>query len=338
MPRPSATIVVVPRQRFSLSARALESLVAHTAPLDLVYVDGGSPPSVRRYLEGQARTLGFRLVRTDHYLAPNEARNVGLAHADGAYVVFIDNDVLVSPDWLEALVSCAEDTRAWLVGPLYCIGPREGGTVHMAGGTAHITEAGGRRVLVEQHRLAGSSRASVAPALRREEVELLEFHCALARRDVFDRLGPLDEALLSSPEHIDLCLAARAAGGTVFFEPRSVVTYVPPPPFAWSDLPYFLLRWSDAWNRASLAHFAAKWSLATDAPFFRSHYAFLTSHRQDALKRWRDRLRRHLGWRYGSGAADVVERALTSRLVAGVRHRRARRPAAPAGASWGRSA
>jgi hypothetical protein len=32
---------------------------------------------------------------------------------------------------------------------------------------------------------------------------------------------------------------------------------VPPPPFALSDIPYFLLRWSEEWTRSSLEHFAA---------------------------------------------------------------------------------
>ena len=32
--------------------------------------------------------------------------------------------------------------------------------------------------------------------LARQETGMCEFHCALARRDVFDRIGPLDEKLL----------------------------------------------------------------------------------------------------------------------------------------------
>src|SRR5262249_9201836 len=105
------------------------------------------------------------------------------------------------------------------------------------------------------------------------------------------------------------------------FEPDSVVTYLPPPPFAWSDLPFYLLRWSEAWNRASLAHFARKWALGEDEPFLRSHYAYLTGHRQEAFRRWRPALRRTLGCRREAAVERAVDVALPSRAIPQIRRR-----------------
>ena len=71
------TVVVVPRERFSETRSALERMYAATAPpFPLVYVDGGSPRHIREYLEAQSKEKGFQLIRTDYYLAPNEARNL----------------------------------------------------------------------------------------------------------------------------------------------------------------------------------------------------------------------------------------------------------------------
>ena len=141
---PDVTLVVVPRERFQMTRRSLESIYATTTfPFALVYVDGGSSAPTRRYLEGQARARGFRLVRTDRYLAPNQARNLGISEAATRYIVFVDNDVLVTSGWLEALVRCAEETGAWVVGPLYCQGELECGEVHMTGGHAHIFDEAG---------------------------------------------------------------------------------------------------------------------------------------------------------------------------------------------------
>jgi len=109
-------IVVVPRERFSYAARSLESIYEHTDyPFSLVYVDGGSPAATRRYLAQKARENSFQLIRTNHYLSPNQARNLGGKDVNSKYVVFIDNDVLVTPGWLGALVGCAEQTglRFW---------------------------------------------------------------------------------------------------------------------------------------------------------------------------------------------------------------------------------
>ena len=100
--------------------------------------------------------------------------------------------------------------------------------------------------------------------LKRQETGMCEFHCVLVRRSVFDRIGPLDEKLLSTKEHIDFSMSVKASGGTVWFEPSSVVTYVFPcraRPLNAEDWPFFCLRWSDAYGRRSLRHFIAKWNL-----------------------------------------------------------------------------
>jgi hypothetical protein len=79
------------------------------------------------------------------------------------------------------------------------------------------------------------------------------------RTELFERMGPLDEGLLSVQEHADFFLTAQELGVTAFLEPRSVVTYVTAERLAPSDLPYFMLRWSVRWTTASMARFNAKW-------------------------------------------------------------------------------
>ena len=318
MTGPDITIVVVARERFSLAQRALECLYAETAlPFKLVYVDGGSPTRTRRYLETEAKKRGFHLIRSARYLAPTEARNLGLTQASGKYVVFIDNDVLVRAGWLESLVRCAQETGAWLVGPLYCLDEPAFTKVHMVGGIAHIEVRDGGRYLVEKHHLPGGRLEEVRARVKRAQTELVEFHCLLARTQMFERLGPLDAGLLSDFEHIDLCLAVREAGGSIYIEPGALVNWVTPPPLAWSDLPYFMLRWSDAWNRASLRHFRSKWRLTEKDP--NGHYEFVTHYRKLALWPLRRRIREALGWRGGTwferNALFPVEEALNRFLI-----------------------
>ncbi len=284
MDHSAVTIVVVPRERFSFAARSLDSVLEHTpASVKLVYVDGGSPPPVRRFVERRASDRGFTLIRKNHYLSPNRARNAGLREVATKYVVFVDNDVLVSPHWLDALVDCAEQTGAWVVGPTYCEEEPAGEMIHMAGGEARIQTKEGRRRLIESHRHGGRRLTEVRSQLKREPCELVEFHCLLARREVFDRIGLLDEQLLSTREHVDFCLTIEAAGGVIYYEPGSTVTYVPPPPFAWSDLPFYLTRWSEGWNLASLRHFRAKWRLGDDDPQLVTQNRWLRDHRHIAL-------------------------------------------------------
>jgi len=146
------TIVVVPRERFSYTSRSLQSIYENTdIPFSLVYVDGGSPARIRRYLAQKARQHNFKLIRTKRYLSPNLARNLGLQQVESKYVVFVDNDVLVSPGWLKVLVDCAEKTGAWVVSPLTLIGETGSQSIHAAGGTVNIKEERGQRVFETNH-------------------------------------------------------------------------------------------------------------------------------------------------------------------------------------------
>jgi glycosyltransferase involved in cell wall biosynthesis len=315
MAHPLATVAMVPRERFSYTKPALESVFDKTRPpFNLVYVDGGSPSPVERYLAAESQRRGFQLIRTDHYLSPNQARNLALRHVTTKYVVFLDNDAIVTDGWLDALVDCAEQTGASIVGPIICAGPAGTTEIHMAGGVAHIEETNGTRVLHEEHRFVGKERAAVATLLRREPTELAEFHCMLVRTDVFAQLGPLDEQLLSALEHVDLCLAVREAGGSVYFEPNSTVTYVPPPPFALSDYPYFMLRWSDKWNTPTLEHFQRKWRLEPDDENLQELTEWLRKHRHIYFRSAWKIVYPVVGWRRANTLEKVLNRAVV-RLV-----------------------
>lgn len=273
MTEPLVTLVVVPRERFSCTQRSLESIYEHTTlPFNLVYVDGNSPAKVRQYLEKQAQEKDFQLVRTHYYLYPNQARNLGLAQVLTRYVVFVDNDVIVSPGWLEALVQCAEETGAAVVGPLTCQHDPVHEEVHFAGGESHVwVDKTGRRRLREKMYQQGQKVTQLRPHLQRTQTELAEFHCVLVRKEILDRLGLLDEQLFNTKEHLDFCMTVRQSGNTVYFEPNCVVTYVSGSSLELSDLHYYMLRWSDAWTLESLHRLRDKWDLAEDG-YFQSKY------------------------------------------------------------------
>lgn len=299
MSEPLATVVVVPRERFGVTRRSLEGIYANTTgPFHLVYVDGGAPGRIRRYLAAEARARGFTLVRTDRYLAPNEARNLGLRHVRTRYVVFIDNDVVPAPGWLDKLVECAETTGARIVGPLYFIGEPERQEIHMAAGDARIEERPSGRHFVERHRFAGKRPAEVQAHLVRQPSELVEFHCMLVRAEVFERLGPLDEELLAFAER-DICMLVRRHGGEVYFEPDAIVTYITSGRFSLSDYAFYFRRWSDAWSEATIEHFREKWELPVGEGGMETVARWTEEHRRLPLEPALRALERVFGWRWG---------------------------------------
>ncbi|MBD2305752.1 glycosyltransferase [Chroococcidiopsis sp. FACHB-1243] len=284
MTNPQVTIVVAPRERFSYARQSLESIYANTCiPFELIYVDGNSPTEVQRYLEAVAQEKGFQLIRTSYYLFPNRARNLGLARVNTKYVAFIDNDVIVSPGWLEALIQCAEETGATVVGPLMCHEEPVHEVVHCAGGEARVVcDSTGRRRLREKMYKQGHQVVEVRPKMQRTQTELCEFHCMLVRAQIFEQLGFFDELMLNSKEHLDFCMSVIQAGGTVYFEPSSIITYVPGQPLKPTDLHFYMLRWSDAWELASLSRLREKWQLAEDS-YFQHKYKSLGWRRRNTI-------------------------------------------------------
>jgi GT2 family glycosyltransferase len=297
------TIVVVPRERFSHTRQSLESIYENTKiPFKLVYVDGGSPNNIRVYLEKQASKRNFHLIRTNHYLSPNQARNIGLSQVNSKYVVFIDNDVEVTSGWLNALVQCAEGTNASIVGPLYFIGDVDSQIIHMAGGEAHIKELqNGKKILFERHRYAGKPLAEVSIPQKAELTDVMEFHCMLVRTEVFEKVGFLDEGLLNTREHVDFCLTVSQAGGSIYFEPKSVITYVPPSQLELSDLPFFALRWGEHWTHISWQHLQRKWNVE----FVAGDLTWLRRRRQSIiLKPLQNKLCHQLGDRFATSIGN----------------------------------
>lgn len=178
----------------------------------------------------------------------------------------------------------------------------------MTGGHAHIFEQDGTRRFREDHRFWGQPLREVLPGLRREPCEMVEFHCMLVSAHVFQQLGPLDEGLKSALENPDFCMSVRSAGGEVYFEPAALITYLPPPPVAWSDLPYFLRRWGTAWNRASLRRFREKWALPEDDPNLTRQFTEWTRWRRQALVPPGSLLARALRSRFGPVLARSLSR------------------------------
>lgn len=103
-----ATIVVCTRNRCSSLKRTLESLAAlEVQPglkFEVLVVDNGSsdatPQTVAEYPRRDAITLRYA---TERRAGQAHARNTGLRLSKGDVIFFVDDDLLVPPDWLLAM-------------------------------------------------------------------------------------------------------------------------------------------------------------------------------------------------------------------------------------------
>ena len=277
---PPVTIVLTCRERHGVpKRRSEETLLRNTKmPFRLIYADVCAPELVRARIEARARDWPIEVIRFDEPLWPTEVRRRLAAMIDSEYAVFIDNDVLVGPGWLEQLYACAEETGAGIVGPVYLWGEfGDFDKIHMAAGQLVETPEDGGIVLTEKHLYMDKKLDEVS--LTREACGFVEFHCMLMRKAIFRTPGIFDPEIACAHEHIHASQVARALGFATWSEPQARVCYLAMAPYRFSDLPLFRRRWSHDAGERSLKAFARRWGVIDDARSFGDVRNFLASHR-----------------------------------------------------------
>ena len=268
------------RERHGLTEKSLNSVLQNTAqPYRLIYADVQSPDWLRTRLASYSKQWGFEVVRFDEHLWPQQVRNKLIGSIDTDYVVYIDNDVAVEPGWLTYLISCADETGAGVVGPLYLWG--DGKTkpkIHMAGGKLTRANVEGGIVLSQEHYLLNADPEEVSDELVRKPCDFAEYHCMLIRTELIRDGALLDENIYCVHEHIDTALSSGQRGYTVYMEPSARVHYLAFTEYMLDDLPIFRARWSIVDGEASIGAFARKWNVVNDARSFGNTKNFLHKH------------------------------------------------------------
>ena len=104
--RPTVSVIIPTFNRWPVLRETLEALARQTVtPLEVVVVDDGSSDGTWESLQAwqRANTTRLQLVTLRQPNAgPAKARNTGLAQAQGELVVFIGDDTIPEPDFLEA--------------------------------------------------------------------------------------------------------------------------------------------------------------------------------------------------------------------------------------------
>ena len=279
--RPQVTVVITCRERYQLTETTIDEVVRNTRiPIRLLFIDAGGPDWLSSKIADRSTEWSLEVIRFDERLWPTQARRRVADLIDTEYAVFLDNDVLVRPGWLEHLYECAEQTGAGIVGPVYLWGAdAQADSIHMAGGKLISKRQDNKFVLRDKHRCIDMKLDQVK--LHREECDFVEFHCMLMRREVFRAPSVFDETIVCVHEHIHASLVARELGYKTFLEPAATVNYLAFVPYSLADLSLFRWRWSVDAGESSIRAFADRWGVIDDERSFGSVRAFLDQHRVD---------------------------------------------------------
>lgn len=252
----SVSLVIALYNQVDYTRRCIESIVACTpSPYELILVDNGSVDGTADYLRDVAATIIMN--RTN--LGCAKAWNQGVRASRGEAIGILNNDIVVTPGWLEMLLDFMERGGHGIV----CPSAREGPLNY------------------DLHAYAREFTAACAPAMRRD----LYAPCMIIDRTVFDRVGLFDEGFsYGGCEDTDFRWRAEQGGfsvamtGAVLIHHFSMVT----------QNHIKRAETNQYWNR-NMEHFQRKWGRTIRGNWFERRWT-------DLKDKW---IKRYERYRFG---------------------------------------
>lgn len=198
------SIVIVNLEQAALTLDCVASIEAHTERglYEIVVVDNGSAPEeVETLAKASDR---FKLLPLNRNMFFGEASNIGAEHASADLVLFLNNDVEVTPGWLQPLLATLDSAdRAGAVGPKI---------VHPNG---ELLEAG-CFIRPDGWGIQIGKSGMILPPAWADATRIVDYcsgACLLMRRDTFLALGGFDPTFDPAYfEDVDLAIRLRAIG------------------------------------------------------------------------------------------------------------------------------
>lgn len=215
---PRVAILVVSWNARPLLERCLPSVVATKyRNHEVILVDNGSTDDSVEWVSEHLPSV--RILSLDENLGFCGGNNRGIQATEGDFVVLLNNDVEVEPDWLTHLVTrITKDDRIAAVQPKLLQFDDRGRFEYAGAAGGHLDRLGypfaRGRVFFELEEDQGQYD---------EPADLFWATGAaiLLRRAALDRVGLLDESFEFHMEEIDLCWRLRSAGYRVVTEPSA---------------------------------------------------------------------------------------------------------------------
>jgi GT2 family glycosyltransferase len=206
-PKSGVVSIIIPcYNQVTCTRQCVDSIIQNSdGQYELVLVDNGSQDETGAFFSSLEKKSGLpiRIIHNRENKGVSGALNQGIAVATGSYMCYLNNDTLVTRDWLAGLRRCAEsDKRIGIVG--CCTNPK-------SGSQNGFSSLDGLRSPGEIQRTA-----TLISLVRRgtvKDVHYVHGFCMFIKREVIQKIGTFDERFFPCGcEDFDYSLRARRAG------------------------------------------------------------------------------------------------------------------------------
>lgn len=246
-------VAVIHDQERSLVLEAVRSVITLSTYANLEFVvvfDPETPTQLLDDLRGLVREDRLRLVAWEQPFSFSGKMNLGVVHARGEYVLFLNDDTeLVTPEWIESMLALAQRPRAGIVGAFLFF---EDDTIQHAGHAYYhygVTHVG-----------LNSPRGANGPGdafLVEREVDGVTAACALMRRDIYFEVGGFSPLLPGNFNDVDLCMKLASKGYVAYVTPHAQLYHFESktrdPKVAASEVETAWGRWEHLFDRSAFS-------------------------------------------------------------------------------------
>ncbi|MGE3781961.1 MAG: glycosyltransferase [Alphaproteobacteria bacterium] len=187
----------------------LAALIQFTLPpYRVILVNDGTNYKTEEFLRRAANEQGFILRPTGNRNNYAVAANTAIRESDSAWIVLLNSDMVVSPDWLDRMwAHAAADAKIGIIGPLANTASWQSVrdvTIGLPGFDSSTGNCGN----AEMARIAAGSGRGVLL------MPFLDGFCYMIRRVVIDQIGLFDELISEAGDAAvhDFSIRARQAG------------------------------------------------------------------------------------------------------------------------------
>ncbi len=232
--RPETTVVVPVYNQPDYTRKCLESLRTHrTGIREIIVIDNGSTNNTTEYL----RDLDYvTVLRNGENLGCAYAWNQGITAACSSWVMFLNNDVIVTNGWLEGMLEFAAERQVDIVSPAIREGPCN-------------------------YDLESYAENFVSRMKRHARIGVADGVCFLVRTAVFEKIGGFDENFrIGQFEDVDFFRRAAMAGFRLGITGRSFIHHfgsvtqnqirrVENSSYQVANRAYYRRKWNLSWHK-----------------------------------------------------------------------------------------
>ena len=179
---PKVSIIILTYNNLNYTRLCLNSIFdkTHYSNFEIIVVDNASTDETPTFLKVFAAShQNVRLILNATNYGFARANNQAAQATVGDIIVFLNNDTVVTSNWLTQLIAYLRDARVGMVGP-----------VTNSSGNESCIEVAYRNLKELDVFAKEYTQIRIGAAF---EIRMLALFCVALRRSVFDEVGPLDE-------------------------------------------------------------------------------------------------------------------------------------------------